>query len=387
LSPSPKVSILLPSLNARKFLEPRIESLLNQTFAGWEAIVLDSHSNDGTWEFLQPVAQRDSRFQLHQIPREGLYAAINHGIDLATGEFIYVATADDTMAPQFLTRMLDAFSRCPEAAIAACDALFIDGDGHKLTPANPELKRRLSSRAIMELLELATVRTAFLGEEQNQINYRPAPHDSLIYFSGRSVYCSLTQLLIRTESARAIGPFRTEIGSVADFDWLLRATSRFGTVHLPQKLATWRFHGEQLSIYRDPGRGSVQTMCERILPEICQRHKLALTRNDRAALLLPIKMRLARSPITRAYYRFETALRLWWMILKRPAPTLRALRRSKFRFATRRHTLIPMIFQGLGLAPKDVETGEVEQVESRVVSTTQPLNNHTSASTISRTKS
>ena len=91
-------------------------------------------------------------------------------------------------------------------------------------------------------------------------------------------------------------------------------------------------------------------MCQQILPEIRQRHPHLLTRNDCAALLLPFKTRLARSPIGRIYHWFETAVRLLWMILEQPDPTLRALLRVKFRFGTRRHTLLPMIFQGAGLA-------------------------------------
>jgi glycosyltransferase involved in cell wall biosynthesis len=58
MADTPKVSILLPSFNARKFLEPRIESLLNQTITDWEAIVLDSQSNDGSWEFFQSMPRR-----------------------------------------------------------------------------------------------------------------------------------------------------------------------------------------------------------------------------------------------------------------------------------------------------------------------------------------
>jgi glycosyltransferase involved in cell wall biosynthesis len=351
-----RVSVLLPSLNQREFLEPRIESLLKQTFVDWETIVLDSHSNDGSWEFFQSVARRDPRFQLHQIPCEGLYAAINRGLELATGEFFHVATADDTMAPEFLAQMLNALSRCPDAAIAACDALFIDSDSQKLSSENPELRRTLSPNGIRELLELSTVRTVFLGEKQDRFNYRPVPHDCLLHFSGRSVYYSLTQILVRTESARAIGPFRTDIGSVADFDWLLRATNRFGTVHLSDKLAAWRFHGNQLSIYRDPGRGSVQSMCERILPEICARHKLSLTRNDRAALLLPIKTRLCGSTIKRIYYWFESLFRLVRMLAERPGPTWWALRRTGFRFGTRRHTLLPMIFEARNLKTETLKT-------------------------------
>src|SRR5438477_13187435 len=97
----PKVSVLLPSLNAREFLEPRIDSLLKQTFTDWEGIVLDSQSTDGSWEFFKSIARNDSRIRLHQIPREGLYAALNRGIDLTRGEFLHIATCDDAMSPEF----------------------------------------------------------------------------------------------------------------------------------------------------------------------------------------------------------------------------------------------------------------------------------------------
>src|SRR5438105_10980103 len=77
MAETPKVSILLPSLNAREFLQPRIASLFNQTFTDWEAIVLGSQSPDGTWELFKSSASTDPRFRLHQIPPDGLYAALN----------------------------------------------------------------------------------------------------------------------------------------------------------------------------------------------------------------------------------------------------------------------------------------------------------------------
>src|SRR5438128_6808236 len=142
---APKVSLLLPSLNARRFLEPRVDSLLKQTFADWEAIVLDSQSTDGSWEFFQSVAENDSRFRPYQIPREGLYAALNRGLELATGEFLHIATADDSMSPEFLTEMLEALARCSKAGIAACDVLLIDRNGNELS--RKHLAGRLSRRA------------------------------------------------------------------------------------------------------------------------------------------------------------------------------------------------------------------------------------------------
>src|SRR5205807_866379 len=353
---APTVSILLPCLNEREFLGPRIDSLLNQTFPDWEAIVLDSHSTDGSWEMFNQVASTDSRFRLYQVPAEGVYAAINRGVALAGGEFVHVATCDDTMLPEFLATLLNGFATCPEAGIAACDVLLIDRNGQKLAPTNVELGRRLSRRAIRELLELDTVRTAFPKEKLNAINYRPAPHDCLLHFSGRSVYFSLTQLVIRKAVLQTVGPFRTAIGSIADFGWLLHATSLFGTVHLPQKLATWRFHGEQLSIQRDRSRSaSVEMICREVLSEIRRRYHSLLTRNDYDAVALAFKTRLSPSAIQRVNYYFEAVARLLGMIIERPIPTLRALLRVKFRFGTRRYTLLPMIFLGARLAPRDVE--------------------------------
>jgi hypothetical protein len=57
--------------------------------------------------------------------------------------------------------------------------------------------------------------------------------------------------------AGANGLFDTTVGSIADFEWLVRLTNLTGTVHVPEKLATWRFHGEQLSIRTDPSQLSV----------------------------------------------------------------------------------------------------------------------------------
>lgn len=351
---TPKASVLLPSLNAREFLEPRIDSLLKQTFTDWEAIVLDSQSTDGSWEFFKSVANTDSRFRLHQIPREGLYAALNRGIALASGEFLHIATCDDTMAPEFLSEMLHALARRPEAGIAACDVLLIDRNGNELS--YKDLLGRLSKRATKNLLGLNIVRTGFPGETEQNINYRPVPHDCLLHFDGRSVYLSLNQLVVRTALARTAGPFETTVGSVGDFNWLLRLTSSAGSVHIPKKLAMWRYHGNQLSIRPDLSRaGSRRAAAERAMDRISGENPNLLSRNDRAALLLPLKLLECRSPIGRIFCWFESAGRLIRMFFERPIPTLRALLRVKFRFGTRRHTLLPMIFLGATLAPKKVE--------------------------------
>ena len=351
----PKVSILLPSLNARQFLEPRIRSIVDQTFGDWETIVLDSGSTDGSWEFFRSVAQTDPRFQLHQVPRNGLYAALNRGLELATGQFIHIATADDSMVPEFLAELLGALSKFPQAGIAASDVLLIDAQGHPLSEET--LVRKLSKRSARNLLNLDRVRTAFVDQTPRETNLRPVPHDWLLHFDGRSVYLSLNQLLVRTDLARGAAPFDTAIGSVGDFKWLLRLTSVTDTVHVPKKLAMWRYHGDQLSMQPDPSRArSRKAAAEIALREIRERKVISLSANDCAALLLPFEAEESRSVVGRLLIWFKSVVRLMRMLIARPMSTARALVRVGFRFGTRRHTLVPMIFAALDLKPETLTT-------------------------------
>src|SRR5262249_54405718 len=134
---------------------------------------------------------------------------------------------------------------------------------------------------------------------KNELNYRRPPHDCLLHFSTKSVYFSLTQLLIRTEVARSVGPFDVDVGSAADIGWLLRLTNVTGTVHIPKKLTMWRFHSaEQLCIRPNPfGLSHLKKMFEEAMPQVKARHNSLLDSNERAMLMLPVRLHLARSRI------------------------------------------------------------------------------------------
>src|SRR5688572_20016405 len=102
----PRVSICLPNLNTRRYLPERIETIVGQTYPDWELIVSDNYSDDGAWEFFEALASKDPRVDAAQAPRQGLYANWNRCIERARGEFVYIATSDDTMAPDCLEKMV-----------------------------------------------------------------------------------------------------------------------------------------------------------------------------------------------------------------------------------------------------------------------------------------
>ena len=126
---TPRVSICVPNLNMLPFLRERFATILGQTLQEWELFVYDSYSNDGAWEFIQQLAIRESRMRIAQGPREGPYPAWNECLRQTTAEFVYIATSDDTMAPDCLEKMVAALDRHQDCDLAHCPFVAIDESG------------------------------------------------------------------------------------------------------------------------------------------------------------------------------------------------------------------------------------------------------------------
>lgn len=227
---TPLVSICLPNLNTRPFLQERIDTILAQTCDNWELIVSDNHSDDGAWAFFEDLARRDPRVSIAQAPREGLYPNWNRCIARARGELVYIATSDDTMAPDCLEKLVSALEAHPEADIAHCRLRTIDEHGESL-PNEWWLQGSAFAESSGPLMDLP--------------HLRRAPFDGLLHLLGGSVYVSITQLLIRRSLFSRIGLFEPAWGSLGDFNWNMRAGLVANTIHVPDTWGGWRCHQAQ----------------------------------------------------------------------------------------------------------------------------------------------
>lgn len=234
------ISIILPNLNTSiNYLRPRIQSILDQTYPTWECIVIDAFSDNGSWEFIQSITRHDGRFRLYQKDRKGIYNAWNEGIKLARGGYIYIATSDDTMEPTFLAEMHAALDSNKQCDLAHCCLKIINDDG---LPSEIHRWDNYPS-------------AVFFGEMIKQPHIRLAPHDGLLHAFIKTVYHSITQLLIRKSVFDEFGLFKEDGGVIADYEWGLRISLFKNIVHVPKYLATWRVHAEQattLDIQTDP---------------------------------------------------------------------------------------------------------------------------------------
>ena len=223
----PKVSICVPNLNTRPFLPERFETIFSQSFQDWELLVYDSYSDDGSWEFIQELAAHEERMRVWQGPRQGTPGSWNPCIRAGCGEYVYVATSDDTMALDCLEKLVAALDQHRDCGLAHCPLVRIDEAGMPLTNATwPE----------------GTVFSRSAGRMVNQPHVRRAPYDGLLPLTGEYVYFSFTQLLIRRSLFAQVGPLESRWGSGGDFNWYMRAGLISNTVHVPDTWATIRMH-------------------------------------------------------------------------------------------------------------------------------------------------
>ena len=124
----PLVSVCLPNLNTLPYLRERVDTILGQTYPHWEMIVVDSFSDDGSWEFFEELARKDQRVSIAQVPR-GLYASWNNCIQRARGKYVYIATSDDTMAADCLEKLVAALEEHECCDLAHCSLVIINRDG------------------------------------------------------------------------------------------------------------------------------------------------------------------------------------------------------------------------------------------------------------------
>jgi glycosyltransferase involved in cell wall biosynthesis/peptidoglycan/xylan/chitin deacetylase (PgdA/CDA1 family)/SAM-dependent methyltransferase len=119
-SSTPTVTVIIAARNAAATLPETLASLMAQTEAGWDAIVVDDGSQDDTPAIAQDWAMRDRRVRLLRQPHAGASRARNAGIAAASAEWLLFLDADDWLAPTHLERLLATLAAEPSADVGVC---------------------------------------------------------------------------------------------------------------------------------------------------------------------------------------------------------------------------------------------------------------------------
>ncbi len=112
---APKVSVVMPTRNRAHLLGEAIESIRAQTFQDWELIVVDDDSEDETRDVVRCYCAQDSRIRQVRQPHGGCARALNTGLRLVRGEYLFKMDDDDVARPDLLATCaagLDAHPAC-----------------------------------------------------------------------------------------------------------------------------------------------------------------------------------------------------------------------------------------------------------------------------------
>ncbi|MDX1939466.1 MAG: glycosyltransferase [Saprospiraceae bacterium] len=134
---APTVSIIVPNFNHAAYLPQRLDSIFNQTFQDFEVILLDDHSPDNSMEILQHYAETYRNKVAYLITNDqnsgNPFVQWKKGIELAKGDFIWIAESDDFCEATLLTELYKALINKPEVVVAAVNLLQVNSEGKLLS--------------------------------------------------------------------------------------------------------------------------------------------------------------------------------------------------------------------------------------------------------------
>jgi teichuronic acid biosynthesis glycosyltransferase TuaG len=148
----PKVSIIIPTYNAEKFLNRTIESVTNQTYKDWELIIVDDGSKDKTPEIIKDWERKDQRIEGVLLDKNsgGPAHPRNIGIQNSHGEYIAFLDHDDEWLPEKLERQINFLESHQEYAFCYTADKIVYSDGQ-------EKIKRYSNNIDLSSAELAGI--------------------------------------------------------------------------------------------------------------------------------------------------------------------------------------------------------------------------------------
>ena len=191
----PRITIVTVCFKAERVIEKTVLSVINQTYDNWEYLIIDGASRDHTLAILEPF---QDRIVLSSQPDNGLYDAMNKGIQKATGDWILFMNADDVFVDEkVVADVADFIGQHPEAEIVYGDSEMVLEYG--IYPVRPQVAYLNHKMTISH--QASFVKTEVLRSHPFDLQYRfAADFEQLshFYLEGRT-FVHINRMIARVE--------------------------------------------------------------------------------------------------------------------------------------------------------------------------------------------
>lgn len=213
---SAAISVLMPVRDGERFIAEAVESVLVQTFAEFELLVVDDGSADSTPQILERLAAADPRLVVHRRePGRNLAEILNVAAELAQTPLLARLDADDVALPNRLQLQTEFLAQNPDVALLGGQALLIDESGR-------EFGRAEYPTGDAELHEALRERNPFVH----------------------------SAMAMRRDAFEAVGGYRVNFDFAEDLDLWLRIAAGRRIANLPDPVVKYRLHGNQQTLHR-----------------------------------------------------------------------------------------------------------------------------------------
>lgn len=153
-----KVSVIIPNFNHARYLRQRIDSILTQTLQDFELIILDDKSNDYSMEIIREYAGKYPEIIqcFNEVNSGNPFSQWNKGVNMARGEFIWIAESDDFADPHFLEKTYCEIIKSEKIGMVCCDLMIINeekGIEYKYSDRSKVSRNIVRKLSIKDLVE------------------------------------------------------------------------------------------------------------------------------------------------------------------------------------------------------------------------------------------
>lgn len=203
----------MPAFNASNYLSIAVESILNQTFADFEFIIVDDGSTDSTRLRLGYYAEKDNRIRvLSKDANQGITASLNYALEHARGRFVARIDVDDISMSRRFERQIAEFLADDKLVLCGSNAIRVS---NKLIPLYPTV--------------LPT----------NDWDIR-----CLFPFENPFVHSSV---MMRTDSLREVGGYDENFYVTQDYELWMRLLEKGRVRNIRNPLMLLRFHAKSIT--------------------------------------------------------------------------------------------------------------------------------------------
>jgi hypothetical protein len=268
----PAVSVAVLTYNYARYLPERLGSVFAQTQLVAGVTVLDDASTDESVAVAERVAaewEREIELVVNAANSGSVFAQWRRAAERASGEFLWIAEADDRAEPAFLARLLRLLQAEPEMDLAFCDSAAVDGEGAPIWPSYKEYYATLEPGALThtEVFAAGDFVTRFLAVKNVILNV------SAVLWRRRALWAALEACAAELGELRLAGDWRL----------YLQVLARPG--------ACIGYEAEPLNVHRRHARSVTESLAaRRHLDEIARCQGIAA-----AAFALPPPRRAAQA--------------------------------------------------------------------------------------------